>query len=321
MIKSLSISGLRGIESGSLTDLTPLVVLVGPNGSGKSTVLDALMIAAAPAPQSGLQTVESERSPSGRFFFWKGDPNSKVQIGLVSEKGTRKVSVGAVPGMPGPSIFPRVTAWEARETNGSPQLPAGDSTKQGPLADVPEFMFVQPGQIGRQQESLVDLYSRAVKHGLRKEVKQILLDLLPGADDIEVLTENNQPTVFLHYPRLSHPIALSGSGVHLLFRAACKIASPTGGLVLLEEPETHLHPGAIRQLAKVVLTAVRRNIQIVIATHSLDLIDALLTEATDRELDLISLYRLRLSEGKLTAHRRTGREAATVRAEIQDDLR
>ena len=48
VIQSIEIKGFRGIREGSLTDLTPLVVLVGPNGSGKSTVLEAMLIGASP---------------------------------------------------------------------------------------------------------------------------------------------------------------------------------------------------------------------------------------------------------------------------------
>ncbi len=65
MIRSVEIKNMRGIREGSLSDLTPLVVLVGPNGAGKSTVLDALLIAANPqvADYETVATIDSQHRP------------------------------------------------------------------------------------------------------------------------------------------------------------------------------------------------------------------------------------------------------------------
>jgi AAA15 family ATPase/GTPase len=40
----------------------------------------------------------------------------------------------------------------------------------------------------------------------------------------------------------------------------------------------------IRQSAKIIAAAVQRNVQVILTTHSLELIDALLGEAKDRDL-------------------------------------
>ena len=48
---------------------------------------------------------------------------------------------------------------------------------------------------------------------------------------------------------------------------------------MLEEPEVHEHPAAMRQSARAILAAIRRDIQIILSTHSVELIDALLAEA------------------------------------------
>jgi AAA domain, putative AbiEii toxin, Type IV TA system len=54
--------------------------------------------------------------------------------------------------------------------------------------------------------------------------------------------------------------------IHNVFQA------PVGSLILLDEPETSLHPGAQQRLLKFLADqAVKKNLQIVIATHSIDL--------------------------------------------------
>ena len=67
--------------------------------------------------------------------------------------------------------------------------------------------------------------------------------------------------------------------------------------------------------------AVRRKIQVVLSTHSLELIDALLAESSDQDLAQLSLYRLQLQDGDLKSSRLAGPDIAFARATIEDDLR
>ena len=91
---------------------------------------------------------------------------------------------------------------------------------------------------------------------------------------------------------------------------------------MLEEPEVHQHPGALRQSAKAIWAAIRRGIQVVISTHSLEFIDTLLSEVqTQEELDEMSVFRLLLKEGCLSSSRIAGSDIAFSRTEIGDDLR
>jgi predicted ATPase len=90
---------------------------------------------------------------------------------------------------------------------------------------------------------------------------------------------------------------------------------------LLEEPEVHQHPGAIRQTARAILAAVRRGIQVILTTHSLELIDALQGECLDADLARLSLYRLQLKDGILTHSRVAGPDIAFQRTTVEVDLR
>jgi AAA15 family ATPase/GTPase len=83
----------------------------------------------------------------------------------------------------------------------------------------------------------------------------------------------------------------------------------------------HQHPGAIRQSARAILAAVRRQIQVILTTHSLELIDALLAESSDEDLAKLSLYRLQLQGGALKSSRLPGPDIAFARTTIEDDLR
>jgi len=172
-----------------------------------------------------------------------------------------------------------------------------------------------------QQPPLDDAYTSAVMQGQRESVSHFVAQVVSGARGIEILTENGRPVVHLVFSDHSVPAALAGDGLLAVLRLVVALASSPGGVVLLEEPEVHEHPGAIRQSAKAIVAAVRRDIQVILSTHSLELIDALLAEAYDKDLDKLAVYRLQLKEGLLKSHRIAGPDVHVARTQIEDDLR
>jgi hypothetical protein len=173
------------------------------------------------------------------------------------------------------------------------------------------------------QAPLVDLFSEALEQGRREEARALLLEVLPGATNVEIGTYKNvPPRLVVVYPDRGVPLALAGDGILSLARMCLELAVRPGGVVLLEEPEVHQHPGAIHQSAKAIFAAVRREVQIVLSTHSLDLIDALLSEVqSDEELTKLAVYSLRLENGCLKHYRVAGPDVAFQRVQIGDDLR
>ena len=332
MIKAITVENLRGIRNGKLADLAPLVMLVGPNSSGKSTLLDALYVGASPNPQQALTTVLSRRPElhaPHRWLLWRGRGHDVQGAVITIESDApepRKVNLVRPHGNPhSPPVanvsFPSdVERQVRRESPGRPVVITPPPRPEGrALADVPEVRLVDPHGAA-EKVPLHQLYTSVAERGARREAISILKDLAPDVDDIEILTQDNQPIVYLDYAHGAQPVALAGDGIRLLLRQSLELAAPSGGLVLLEEPEVHLHPAAIRQSASAMLAAVRRGIQVILTTHSLDLIDALLGSAGD-DLDRIALYRLQLVSGELKSRRLGGREAAVARAQIEDDLR
>src|SRR5262249_41525954 len=189
-----------------------------------------------------------------------------------------------------------------------------------PLEDVPEVHLVEAYPTGFQR-ALHDLYTKAVQQGRRKEALGIIADVFPGVSNVEILTEHGEPILHFVFADYSVPASLAGDGIQSLLRLNLELAASGGGVALLEEPEVHQHPGAIRQSARAILAAVRRQIQVMLTTHSLELIDALLAESSDQDLARLSLYRLQLQDGVLKSSRLPGPDIAFARTEIEDDLR
>lgn len=165
------------------------------------------------------------------------------------------------------------------------------------------------------------LYTEAVEQGRAQQAKEIISQIVPELRGIEILTEQDRPVLHLVYEGGSVPVAVAGDGVNALVRICLELAALPGGVVLIEEPELHQHPAAIRQTARAVLAAVRRDIQVVMTTHSLELIDALLGEAGEQDKERLAVFRLSLVNGTIRSRRIPGPEAAFLRGEIESDLR
>jgi energy-coupling factor transporter ATP-binding protein EcfA2 len=331
VIKSVEMKNLRGIQEGKLDELTPLVVLVGPNGSGKSTILDALLLAASPVPGFAVRELGEHRlrmHGGEKWLLKNADSTKKASIDLSTDQaGVRRVEISG--------MYDPMGIWNGIKFSipGNDAMPAdlvigslderssSLSNESVPLNGVAEVHLIG-FQSEKKTEPLEILYSKAVRSGHRKELNAIVSAVVPGVSHMEIVAEGQIPLIDLVFDNYSVPAALAGDGVQALLRLSLELASKAGGVVLLEEPEVHQHPAAIRQSAKAILAAVRRGIQVILTTHSMDLLDSLLAEvSSDEELEKLSVYRTKLVDGCLRTSRISGPDVAFSRVEIGDDLR
>jgi energy-coupling factor transporter ATP-binding protein EcfA2 len=331
VIRSIEIKGLRGIREGKLTELGPLVVLVGPNGSGKSTVIEGILIGASPTTADAIIEVIRRHEAGGsgpRWILWKAGESGPTEITVTTDAAVPKTcKLGLQSGTNADETVITFTLHLGDIYFGGGNIvglknkyhahqPAGFL----PLEDVAEVRVVEAYPTGFQRP-LHDLYTKAVRKGRREETIGLISEVFPGVRNVEILTEHGEPILFFVFADYSVPASLAGDGIQALLRLSLELGASAGGVVLLEEPEVHQHPGAIRQTARAILAAVRRQTQVVLTTHSLELIDALLGESSDQDLDRLSLYRLQLQDGSLQSSRLAGPDIAFSRTEIEDDLR
>ncbi len=345
MISSVEIKGLRGIKQGKLDNLTPLVVLVGPNNAGKSTILEALLIGSnTDISEAIVVAVNRKNGLSEKARWLVASKASECVVSVKNDRGdSRTVTLQAsreaenkqtrITG----TVTTRIEKQRGSVESGVSVVPQNTKMAINPISfndgavgyaqttssfrGIPEVHLVDVEMVAGLSP-LHELYTRVVEQGRRKEARELLSHLVQGVDDILILTEGDRPLLYLDYGDSSVPVALAGEGIQSLLRIILELASRPGGVVLLEEPEVHQHPGAIRQSARAIWAAIRRNIQVVISTHSLELIDALLSEVENQEeLDKMSVYRLLLKDGCLRSSRTAGSDIAFARTEIGDDLR
>ncbi len=327
MISSIEMTRFRGIREGKLEDLSPLTVLVGPNGCGKSTVLDALLIGASPEPGGGIARVVRRHQgvhegPS--WLFWRGKHSTSATLSLTTESGSTRQCVMQLRREADERATTIDCSFPGMRANGtSVRFVRGKANHDVYILAIEGISGIHliESHTERLQPPLHELYSESTKTGLREEAKATISAIVPDITDIEILTEQNKPILYLTYKDCAIPVALAGDGIHALVRVTFELAARPEGVVLFEEPEVHQHPRAIHQTVRAILAAVRRGAQVVLTTHDLDLIDSLLGESTDEDLERFSVYRLHLDDGVLKSHRMPGSEVAFARGEIDQDLR
>lgn len=344
MITALGVSGMRGILDGQVDGMGPLVVLVGPNGSGKSTLLDALLIGAGNNPGDGVGRCVRRRPYSwngARWLFSRQNDERSAAITVrrrrADEEQTRTTLLRWTD-VPPSDLQRELSERHAREpysaVSATTDLPgvhaqadvafAGDNiyrySSSGHRISGWDIRLIDSPQGANQ--SLDEVYSVAVERGRKDEAVAALRAVL-GEEirDITLLTDSQVPVVHVVQADGSTPVFAMGEGVVSLLRIALELAARPGGLVLLEEPEAHQHPRIIWQTAQIAWAAVQRGVQIVLSTHSLDMVDGLLSRAPRGMLDDLSVYRLKLDRGHLLYDRIPGSDVAAMRTDFEDDLR
>jgi len=344
---------MRGIRAGKLEGLAPLTILVGPSGAGKSTVLDALLIGASGSPGDAIGRAVRRRAelPQGApWLFERQAQDAVITLGGDEHVArtcrlawTRTASDDLVARLPEreqsrrpveivcdmESKFGRfrsrtvvsagnVYAFDLR------CVEAGAEHQLRAFQEAVDVRLIEPAA-GANHAPLHRPFSSAAEQGRLDTIISALQAALEDAVGLRILTvedvPNDQPILHVEFKDHTVPVAGAGSGIYALLRLAIDLGAQPDGLALIEEPEVHQHPGAIRQTAKVLLATARRGVQIVVSTHSLDLIDSLIAEATEKDLEDLAVVRVTLADGQLRSSHFPGPMVVTARRSIDEDLR
>lgn len=325
MITSVTIDRLRGIKHGEVTGLTGLSILVGPNGCGKSTVLDALLIGGSSEPGVAVGSAVQRRSetPFGYdYLVSRGAKSAEVRIAGRTAYDTVSVAVRGARA--------DIKIRNEAET-GSSLLFSSEVTFDGTNAYVTDGRSFGDERVRLIETSsasprapLSQVWSMARKVERDTMANEVLGALVEGFERFELLANPDNSSV-LNMVRANRPlpVSLAGEGILALVRTVLELANcADGGLALMEEPEVHQHPRTIRLMAQGICASVKRGVQVVLTTHSAELIDALLYFA-DRDgiLDQTAVHLMRLRGGELVVSRLDGAAARFQTAEIGEDLR
>lgn len=303
MIGAFEIEGFKCF-SRQRVELAPLTVLCGINGAGKSSFIQAVLIAHLAATGNGHVAL------NGPFDLRLGQALDVLRAGtlrLVAESA-QGTAIWTLDADTDESFSLRVTA-APRETVPS-ELASGLIYLQAERLGPRDLLTIDssPGEhvrLGSQGERVAQVLSfRQGRHPVRDEVchpdgvgvlrtleKQVeawLQELIPGIEltvrpfpDISAATvrlrRSGQATEWLRPQNLGFGVS------YVLPVIVAGLVAEPGSMIIVENPEAHIHPQGQSILARFLARVASSGVQVLIETHSDHVLNGLRLAVVDED--------------------------------------
>ena len=344
-IKLIEINGLRGIKKLTVSDLSKINLIVGDNNSGKTTFLEAIQLLFAESQLSSVKNVINQRtvlnlhdnsfytsfikmfnveqdnklldfdiyaeSNKGQIVFeMKGrekvvSGDDALQISTMSsrQKATYKKSSAILP------ETVKVFSGSIISQNGKKpiekeiQFTSLDTTVTGPVIKKKVYYIPSFGHLR------FDLLQNIVDN---PEYKKLAISILKQFDDsiVDICYTKADDGSFLESVITENgvimPFSVYGDGIKKILYIINKLFEASDSILLIDEIETGLHKKYYDSLFPVVFALAKKlNVQLFIATHSMEAIDAILKYGEYEEktndndpIKVITLKKVNTENGK-----------------------
>lgn len=296
VIERILIKRFRGIGSGTIGGLRRFTLLVGKNGSGKSSVLEAIYLVSSYAtPEDPLRKVSKldylvqRRGGRGtwdgeRRFLWYGATDEPIEIELKTVRGSVAFEVLDLPKGEQPVRLTRGEEPVAQELGNV--LLIDRNFLSGPAIVEPGVWFAA------QAEGFVDVAVRLLRDEIELDAE---LSCMAYGDSCRLMVG----TV---------PLDGLGDGAKSAVLTILSLAYKPR-VLLIEEPESHLHPAALYAFTSALAELSRRlDFQVIATTHSAELVH-IASNVAGADTSVVYLERV---NGSLDARVLTAEEAALL---------
>ncbi len=288
MIDHLTICGFKRFDT-VLLSLKPLTVLTGLNGAGKTSVIQALlMMREANSSQHvklrgpfdlelGTATdvvnwqhasdVEFHVLEDGRTFDWVlKAPNEEARhLQVISRPDPPPIAFQAGPGrftyLSAERIGPRVRV----DASSLPVNELEVGVRGEFTAEIIETRGLRPGIDGRHHPNLDD--QSLLKYQIEMWLGEITRPLQINAEhhagaDAYALSFQAPDGEWVRAPNMGFGVSYS------LPIIVAGLTAATGGLMIVENPEAHLHPAGQSRMGAFLAWLASKGVQVVVETHS-----------------------------------------------------
>ena len=348
-IKSIEINQFRGIRKLEISDFSRINLIVGDNNCGKTTFLEAIQLLFTRAQINSFKNIIKQRTvlkPSDNSFyvsfinmFHVNQEKKRLIFDLYAEssegpiefeiRGSEKMISGD-DALQMSSMSARAKLTYKKLTSLIPEtvkifdgiiigqngkttvekkirLTSLDSTISGPILKrevqyIPSFGHLR-----------YDLLKNFVDN---PEYKKLAISILKQFDEsiVDICYTKADDGVFLETvitkDGINMPFSVYGDGIKKILYILNKLFDATDSILLIDEIETGLHKKYYDKLFPVVFELAKKlNVQLFIATHSIEAIDAILAygkydevkddpvKSTD-PIKVITLKKVDLNDGK-----------------------
>ena len=314
-IKSIEIIKFRGVQKLTVSDFADINLIVGDNNSGKTTFLEAIQLLFAKSQMSSIKNVINQRTvlnPNSSFYtsfikmFHTEQDRAQLEFDIYADSnhGPREIEVRGqertVSGEDAISLskmsarqksqYKRASAYipeTAKVFTGSIITQAGNKPIEKEISCTSLDNEI-PGPIVKKEVHYIpsfghlryDLLQNIVNNpeyknlaiGILRQFDNSIADICyTKADDgiylESIITKNG----------VNMPFSVYGDGIKKILYILNKLFDATDSILLIDEIETGLHKKYYDTLFPVVFAlAAKLNVQLFIATHSIEAIDAIL---------------------------------------------
>ena len=342
-IKAIEIYEFRGIKQLTVSGFSRINLIVGDNNCGKTTFLEAIQLLFTKAQVSLVRNIVKQRTilnPNDNSFYTsfinmfnvsQKDKLFSFDIYAESNKGRIQIEINGSEKM--------ITGDDALQIS---SMSARQKLMYKKSSFLPEMVKMFDGSIISQNGKkpierkirLTSLDTSISGPVFKKEVQYIpsfghlRYDLLQNIVDnpeykklaVSILKQFDESIVDICYTKaddgsfletvitadgINMPFSVYGDGIKKILYILNKLLDATDSILLIDEIETGLHKKYYDKLFPVVFELAKKlNVQLFIATHSVEAIDAILAygnydEVKDNDpIKVITLKKVDSNEGK-----------------------
>ena len=316
-INSIEINQFRGIRQLTISEFSKINLIVGDNNSGKTTFLEAVQLLFTKSQLSSVKSIIKQRTVlniSDSSFYTsfikmfnvnQGRELLDLDICAVSNNGPIRFEMGGhertISGeealqMSTMSLSQKV--YYKKESTFVPEtvkLFSGSIISQNGKKPVEkEIHFtsldnVSIGPVSKKEVQYIPSFGH-LRYDLLKnfvdnpEYKKLAISILKQFDDsiVDICYTKADDGCFLESiitaDGINMPFSVYGDGVKKILYILNKLFDATDSILLIDEIETGLHKKYYDRLFPVVFELAKKlNVQLFIATHSMEAIDAILS--------------------------------------------
>ena len=309
MIKTISLQNYKCFHQEQRIRLAPITIMYGKNGRGKSTVAQALLLLGQTIrANNSVETLQltGELSEQGTFedIIFRPSDEKEFKICLETEKenvimgfssykdkpqlaGISTLFVNGVNRLEAKTTYDGATSL-GNTTTDSTSKSIGVTSDIDILQNLKSISFVSAGRLGPvnsanrrdtlrpdwvgiKGENLINiLASKGIDFitTVERHLSQILSGAAicinnPQADVIELRLNSADGTTYFR------PTHVGFGYSYVLPVIVSTLLAEKGSVLIIENPEAHLHPGAQSRLTKFIIDiALEKDLQVLIETHS-----------------------------------------------------
>lgn len=297
MLTRIAAQGFKCLDDVSLP-LAPLTLLVGPNASGKSTVLQAILLHHSAYEQKNGVYLKAVVKPYSQFEDVASRTSNPSEINITVEQAghlavTTLTREGLYPQAgqdQTPYIYEHSLFYLTANRTGPQEI--AELNRELRIGETGQYAL---GYLELRKDKPISaplVIAQAPALTLKAQLAWWLGHITGVAAEplTEKITSTSVKTTFVmgEIGEVSPFNTGAGNGFLLKLCIMCLTAAP-GDLLLIENPEIHLHPAAQSRLAQLFAHLSAHGVQLLIETHCEHLINRLRYEVYHRRLSAESL--------------------------------